>query len=109
MSIFAQKDISERMVFLFCSSACFKGISKVIGSCFVGKWRVRTILTVQVRNTKDVELAAHGCGESAANRTLAGDELANSSRARADGGSRSKAHKTGDGEECELHVDCNEG
>jgi hypothetical protein len=70
------------------------------------KWDVRTVFAVQVGNAKDVDLAAHGCGESAADGTLAGDQLAHSGGACADGGGGGEAQESGEGSECELHCGC---
>lgn len=70
---------------------------------FCGKWSVHTVLAVQIGNAQDIELAAHGCGEGAADRALAGDKLSDGGRARTDGGGGGEAHESGDGGECELH------
>lgn len=66
---------------------------------------LRTVLAIQIRNTLDVELAARGCGESAADRCLAGDEIAGDRGARVDCCCGSEAQKSCEGGQCELHYE----
>jgi hypothetical protein len=68
-------------------------------------WNLHTVLAVQIRDTEDVKLATHRCGESAADTGLASDELANRGKARVDGGGGGEAQESGEGGECELHRD----